>query len=403
MKKPRGKQPTKPNEAKALLSKPMELKGTHKATFTIPVIYRRTFNWTSPEVNFVPVNHRSFIIYRGDLEAEEYRRDLYTNLSLGVESLTLYPNIRKETNNESVRVELKEAILAASLTNRYVQVTIPKPKDPGLYKVLRQDMEELSGELGFEYSTNNTGINCTFKFPKHDIKYYAMESKICVQNAISSLKFFRELISNEKFYGALSGKDELSYNINRLEIIMDRYYSDALNIIWDLPNISKPGYYLWIQSCERILDEFLFITKETSKALKILKPEDIQLLELDRDIFGYVWEKALEKGLEFCDAAISTIELLPDKQCTKRAFELLYEYEQHRQKIDMSQSKFIKLFTGEDRYFKDPKSAQRLLTASFHLNNIFQASERIIVFSSSIVKNTLRLGMFDGDLIKVDG
>ena len=395
MKKPRGKQPTKPNVAKALLSKSMELKGSHKATFTIPVIYRRTFNWTSPEVNFVPVNHRSFIIYRGDLETEEYRRDMYTKITLDINSLPQYPNSRLKGTSETIQAELKEAILAASLKNRYVQITVPKIQDSGLYKALKKDMEELSSELGFEYSTDHIGIHCTFKFPKHDIKYYAMESKACVQNAISSLKFFRGLISKEKFNGAITGQEELVYNINRLEILMDRYYSDALNIIWDRPNIAKPGYYLWIQSCERILDEFLFITKETSKALKILKPEDIQLLELDRDIFGYVWEKAIEKSLEFCETAISTIELEPDTQCIETAFLNINKYEQHRRKIDMSQSKFIKLFTGEDRYFKDPKSAQRLIAASFHLNNIFQASERIIVFSTSIVKNTLRVGMFD--------
>jgi hypothetical protein len=391
MKKLRGKQPTKPDVKKALISRSMELKGTHKATFTIPVIYRRTFNWDSPEVDFVPVNHRSFLIYRGDLETEEYRRDMYTKLKLDINDLPTYSKHRLKKQDETVIVELKEAILAASLKNRYVEITIPKPKEQGLYKTLKQDMEELADELGFEYSTDNLGIKCTFKFPKHDLKYYAMESKLCVKNALAEIKHFCSQVEKNKFEGALNGQEELLYNIERLEILMDRYYSDALNIMWDLPNLSAPGYFLWINACEFILDEILFITKETANALKILKPEDIRLLEMERDIFGYVWEKATEKCLKYCETAISTIELETTHELIETAYSLIYDYEQHRKKIDMSQSKFIKLFTGEDRYLKNPKSAQRLMAASFHLNNIFQASERIIGFSTSIVKNTLRL------------
>jgi hypothetical protein len=391
MKKPRGKQPTKPDVKKALISKSMELKGAHKATFTIPVIYRRTFNWDSPEVEFVPINHRCFLVYRGDLETEEYRRDMYTKLKLDINDLPTYSKKRLKSQDGIEIIELKEAILAMSLKNRYVEITLSKPKNKDLFKILKKDMEELADELGFEYSSDREGIKCTFKFPKHDIKYYAMESKLCVQNALSEIKHFCTKVEKNKFEGALNIQEELLYNIERLEILMDRYYSDSLNIIWDLPNISAPGYFLWINACELILDEILFITKETANALKILKPEDIQLLEMERDIFGYVWEKATEKCLLYCSTAISTIELDTTPEIIETAYSLISDYEEHRKKIDMSQSKFIKLFTGEDRYFQDPKSAQRLMAASFHLNNIFQASERIIGFSNSIVKNTLRL------------
>jgi len=395
MKKPRGKQPTKPDRQKALLSRNMELKGSDKAAFTIPVIYRKTFGWDSPSITFVPINHRGFVMFRGDLESEEYRRDLYSKITLDIETLPLYSKNRVNKNDESVLVELKEAILAASVKDRYVQITIPKPKNSALYDFLKQDMEALVSELGFEYSTDHVGIQCIFKFPKHDIKYYAMESRLCVQYAINSLNHFRKLITDEKFKGALSGNDELFYNINRLELLMDRYYSDALNIIWDLPNISSPGYFQWIYSCERIMDEFLFIAKETNNAINSIKPEDIQFIGLDKDIFSVVWEKAIENSLEYCGTAISTIELEPDNKCIQNAFSLIYNYEQHRKQLGTSQSKFIKLFTGESSYFKDIARAQRLLTASYYLNNIFQASERIIVFSNSIVKSTLRLGLFE--------
>jgi hypothetical protein len=339
----------------------------------------------------VPVNHRCFLISRGDLETEEYRRDIYTKLKLDINDLPTYSKNRLKSNDSVETIELKEAILAASLKNRYVEIILPKPKNKDLYKTLKKDMEYLSDELGFEYSTDSKGIKCTFKFPKHDIKYYAMESKICVQNALAEIDHFCSLVTENKFEGALANQDELMYNIGRLEILMDRYYSDSLNIMWDLPNLSPPGYFLWINACELILDEILFITKETANALKILKPEDIRILEMERDIFGYVWEKATEKCLKYCATAISTIELEPSSKTIETAYSMINEYEHHRKKIDTSQSKFIKLFTGEDRYFKDPKSAQRLMAASFHLNNIFQASERIVGFSNSIVKNTLRL------------
>ena len=244
MKKPRGKQPTKPDVKKALISRSMELKGTHKATFTIPVIYRRTFNWDSPEVNFVPLNHRCFLVYRGDLDTEEYRREMYTKLKLDINDLPTYAKNRLKSQDTIEVIELKEAILAASLKNRYVEITIPKPREQGLYKILKQDMEELADELGFEYSADSSGIKCTFKFPKHDIKYYAMESKICVQNALAEIKYFCNQVEKNKFEGALKVQEELLYNIERLEILMDRYYSDALNIIWDVPSISCPGYFL---------------------------------------------------------------------------------------------------------------------------------------------------------------
>jgi hypothetical protein len=395
MKKPRGKQPTKPNIQKALIKRDMELKGADKAAFTIPIIYRKTFGWEHPGVTFVPINHRGFVIFRGDLDTEEYRRDMYTKIKLDITTLPKYAKNRLLIDDETILAELKEAILTASLKDRYVQIAIPKPKDAKLYECIKKDMEKLVSELGFEYSTNHEGIQCIFKFPKHDIKYYAMESKVCVQSAISSLNYFRDVITDKKFPGAISGIDDLQYNINRLELLMDRYHSDALNIIWDLPNISCPGYFLWIYSCERILDEFLFIAKETRNAIKCLKPEDIQIIGKERDLFGFVWDKAVEKGLEYCEMAVSTIDLTPDINCMQNAFSLVYDYESHREKLGVNQSKFIKLFAGEEKYFKDPNRAQRLLTASFHLNNIFQASERIIVFSTSIVKNTLRIGLFD--------
>ena len=401
MKKLRGKQPTKPNIQKALIKRNLELKGVDKAAFTIPIVYRKTFGWVHPGVTFVPINHRGFVIFRGDLDSEEYRRDMYTKIKLDVATLPKYSKNRLEKDDVTANIELKEAILAASLKDRYIEVTIPKPKDTNLYECVKDDMEKLVSELGFEYSTDHEGVHCIFKFPKHDIKYYAMESKVCVLSAIRSLNYFRNLIAEKKFQGAITGIDELQYNINRLELLMDRYHSDALNIIWDLPNISCPGYFLWIYSCERILDELLFITKETANAIKCLKPEDIRIIGKEKDLFGFVWDKAVEDSLEYCELAASTIDLEPDKNCIQTAFSLVYDYESHREKLGANQSKFIKLFTGEEKYFKDPTRAQRLLTASFHLNNIFQASERIIVFSTSIVKNTLRIGLFNENKSKI--
>ena len=220
-----------------------------------------------------------------------------------------------------------------------------------------------------------------------------MESKICLQNTIKSFNYFSNLISEKKYSGAVLGAEELLYNITRLELLMDRYFSDALNIIWDLPNTSSPGYFLWIYSCERIIDEFLFIAKETLNATQVLKPEDIKTIGKDTDIFAFVWNKAVEKSLEFCELAASTISLEPENVSIKKALNLVYDYEQHRKQIGVNQDKFIKLLSGDEKYFKDLNRAKRLLTASCHLNNIFQSSERIIIFATSISKNTLRLGL----------
>jgi hypothetical protein len=197
----------------------------------------------------------------------------------------------------------------------------------------------------------------------------------------------------------LTMAEELVYHITRFELLMDRYYSDALNIMWDLPSITTPGFFLWINSCERIMDEFLFIAHETRNALMNLKVEDLKVISIDKNIFGYVWSRAVEKGLEFCEKALSTIEL--DQQCSEflGSFTLIFEHERHRLKAKTDQSKFIGLLE-EDIPLKDPARAQRLLTASYHLNNIFQARERIIVYSTSIAKTTLHIGTFDDQYLE---
>jgi hypothetical protein len=395
MQKLRGKQPTKPDQKKALQKRQMELKGTEKATLTVPIIYRKTFNWDSPEISFVPINHRSFVIYRGDLDREEYKRDKYTKITLDIDKLPEYATSRIKCSEVAALMELKEAILAASLRDRFVQITIPKPKDKKLYECIKEDIEDLMSELGFEFSTDHKGIQCTFKFPKHDIEYYSMESKNCVKSALESLHYFRSQLLEKRFTGVASDTNELIYNIQRLELLMDRYFTDAMNIIWDLPNISSPGYFLWIYSCERILDEFLFIAKETNNAIKSLKPEDLKHFSKAKDIFSFVWDKAVENGLDFCSDAISTISLESNNEYLSSAFTLIFNYEQHQKTIGKNQDKFIKYLTAEESYLKDKASAQRLLTASYHLNNIFQASERIIVYSTSIAKNSLRINLYD--------
>ena len=393
LKKMRGKQPTKPDVKKALLNRNLELKGADNASLTIPIIYRKTFAWDHPDVTFVPINHRSFVVFKGDLDTEEYQRDNFLKVSLDINTIPHYVKNRVKKDDYTLLIELKEALLAASLKDRYMQITIPRPKDPKLYKCLKADMEVIVGEFGLEYSTDHEGIQLTFKFPKHDIKYYAMESRICLQNALASLEYFRNSIKDDRFEGALEGIEDLLYDINRLELLMDRYFSDSLNLIWDLPNISCPGYYLWVSALENIMDEFMYITRETNNTIKSVKAEDIQFIRKDKDIFGLVWDKAVEKCLEFCDSALATMELEPDDDCIQAAFGVVYNYEQHRRKIGSERTRFIKLFAGEDRYFKDTNRAARLLTASYHLNNIFQSSERIIDYSNLIAKNTLRIGI----------
>jgi hypothetical protein len=393
MKKLRGKQPTKPDVNKALMNRNLDLKGADKASMTIPIIYRKTFSWDQPGVTFVPINHRSFVVFKGDLDTEEYLRDTYSKVVLDINSIPHYVKNRVSKDDYTLIVELKEALLAASLKERYMQITIPKPKDQKLYDCLRTDMEEIVGELGFEYSTDHEGIQLTSKFPKHDIKYYAMESKVCLQNSLSSLEYFRGLIKKDRFEGALAGIEDLLYNTNRLELLMDRYFSDSLNLIWDLPNVSCPGYFLWVNACENIMDEFMYISRETSNTIKSVKAKDIQFIGKDKDIFGFVWDKAVEKSLEFCNSALETMVLEPDDNCIQAAYSVVYNYEQHRKKIGSERSRFVKLFAGEGRYFRDTDRAARLLTASYHLNNIFQSTERIIDYSNLIAKNTLRIGI----------
>jgi len=395
MKKPRGKQPTRPDLKKALQQRNMELKGSDRSTLTIPIIYRRTFDWTSPEINFVPINHRSFVVFRGDLDNEEYQRGLYRKIILDVETLPNYAKKRVNTEQGRVVIELKEAILAASIKDRYVQLTIPKPNDHDLYDCIRSDMEAMVSELGFEYSTDHEGIQCVFKFPKHDFKYYFMESKNCVQNAINALKHFQHILDEKKVRSKVKECKEMLYNINRQELLMDKYYTDGMSLLWDLPNIACPGQFLWINACELIMDEFQFIANETENAISVLEPMDIGYIGMDKDIFNIVWSKALETSLTFCEKAINTITVEPDDECIDNALSLIYEFELHWKSAGPIQSKFIKLFTGEEKYFKDKKRAQKLLAASYHLNNIFQSSERVIVFSTYIAKNTLGIGMFN--------
>jgi len=301
MKKRRGKQPVKPDTGEALKERVVYLKGVQGSTMNIPIIYRRTFDWNSDSVIFHPVNRRAFVVYRADMDQEELHQESYTIRELDTDTLPWYSRGRVEADPDdpSRLEELRETLVSLSLADRYVHVDVPRPEDRELERCLRDDLELLSSELGYSYSMVTGAYRCTFVFSRYTNRQIMNRSIAVLMSAIGLLREFIGNLLELSLSEAGAKLEEIAYSVHMSEMNMDRIYTDALNVLWDLPATEEAGYFLVSQSCERAHDEIEYLVNSSLQALELLDDggKDDVLSILYEELIA-IWRSSIGNALD---------------------------------------------------------------------------------------------------------
>ncbi|MGA1821797.1 MAG: hypothetical protein ACMUIG_04660 [Thermoplasmatota archaeon] len=310
MKKRRGKQPVKPNVGEAMKERLISLKGSQFSTMNIPIIYRRTFGWYDDSVIFKPINKRSFVVYSPEIRHEEMRTSEYVHRILDISSLPWYSKNRvsAEKGMSSNVEELQEMLVSLSLTDRYVNIDIPKPEDPDLDICLREDLEGLAGELGYVYSSGPDNYRCTFIFPKHSNEQIVKLSAELLGGTISVLQDFTESVFDLGLEQSRRKLDDIRYSVNMNEVRMDSLYTQSLNVLWDLPQVEMAGHFLIIQACERAFDEIQYVVDTSYRLSDSLSCSDDDIEILLWDEFVSLWRTSLSPSLSVLRESLDLIE-----------------------------------------------------------------------------------------------
>ena len=344
MKKRRGKQPVKPNISEAMKERLVYLKGVQGSTMNIPIIYRRTFDWESDSVVFKPMNKRAFIVYRSDLDNEELDPANFITRELYIDELPWYHENRvgADKKDRSRNEELREMLVSHSLADRFVHVDIPKPEDKELDMALREDLESLSDELGYSYSTIPGAYRCTFTFPRHTNEQMVNRSVSVLRSTIKVLYSLINDLLELKRQEVMDRMDEVHYSIGMAEINLDRIYTDSLNVHWDLPNTEPAGYFLLSQVCERAHDEIEYLVDSSIELLEMLDCciEDDDVLELLYEEMISVWRSSIGKALNWLESVIETVDQ-DEEEAMKRCLTIIREYRSFKQNRSSIQDRYI--------------------------------------------------------------
>jgi hypothetical protein len=333
------------------------------------------------------------VVFKSKLEQEEFQEDAYTEFTIDLKHLPWYFENRKSVKGipqdaPSLRAQVKEMLIAASLIDRFVKVFIPKPDDPELYEILKKDIELLTDELGCIYYTSPQGVTCIFKFPYTDMKTLASRGKAAALEALQLIKHFIQTVRGRGYEGAKGEISELVYGLERAEIHMDEIYANTINVAWDLPQTECIGYFLLTHLCEELVDELTTIALETHKILEMTDAKDVISKQTGEDLFKYIWLQCIDEPVNFCENALNTIT--PDNRAGTRSrisetLELIQNRYTYFEKYRHRQYEVLKLFS-------DPRATIRatsLMKASYHLYKIQQTAERLVDLASGIAKKSL--------------
>jgi len=306
MKKRRGKQPVKPDLEEAMKERIVSLKGKQFSTMNLPMIYRRTFNWTGDSVLFKPVDRRSFVVMRPDTKDEELRTSEYAQKDLDLSDLPWYHEGRasSETNLPPDMEELKEMLIALSLNERYVDIHIDRPKDRGLDMKLRSDLEYLSRDQGFKFSLIDDRYICTFLFPKNDLAQMEVMSSELLVRSIRMMRDFANQVVDLEWKVAPERISDLLYSIKTIESSMDSLYTDSINLLWDPPQLEVPGLFLMIQAHEAANDELEAIAKDSLRFVSTLPTGNMDIRDLIWEEFVQVWRTSVLPSLDEYEALL---------------------------------------------------------------------------------------------------
>ncbi|MBN1540121.1 MAG: hypothetical protein JW939_08255 [Candidatus Thermoplasmatota archaeon] len=338
MKKRKGKQPVKPDEGEAMKERLIYLKGLQGSTMNIPIIYRRTFGWNMDSVVFKPINRRSFVVFRPDLEEEEIDLSGYRVMTLDVGDLPVYSRKRVEmvTPDNSILEELRESLVSLSLVDRYVHIDIPRVDDGQLNDCIMSDLEHLSSELGCSYTITPTSHRCTFVFPKYTNEQIVTRARNSIRGSIEA---FRKLIDDvldldRSTFG--NRMKEVGFLIRRAEINIDKIYTSALNVLWDLPQVEPAGHFIVSQSIERIHDEMEYMVQITEEALKLLEDCQEGFQDILFEELVSVWRTSIGRSIQGLELGLEAIDLT-DQEAVDRCLEMIRSYREEKTNRSSSQ------------------------------------------------------------------
>ncbi len=346
MKKRRGKQPVKPNYEEAMKERLVYLKGLQGSTMNIPIIYRRTYDWNMDSVIFKPVNKRSFVVSRPDLDVEEINQMNYVVTTLDVKELPFYAANRNtcEKPDSPMLEELRETLVSFSLLDRYVHIDVKKTGDSGLDGCLMNDLEYLSSELGYSYSITRDAFRCTFVFPKFTSSQIVTRA---INTIYGSIEAFRSLSVDilDLDPNTLTNRvQEIGFIIKRAEVNLDLIYTDALNVHWDLPQVEPAGYFLLTQSMERAHDEMEYIINATKEALELLEkcPKDASKILFEELVS--VWRGSVGRAIQGLELGLEGVNM-DKKAALQRSLEMVRSYREEKKNRSSSQDAVIKQLT----------------------------------------------------------
>ncbi|MGA1847798.1 MAG: hypothetical protein ACMUHB_00530 [Thermoplasmatota archaeon] len=346
MKKRRGKQPVKPDIEEALKERLVYLKGMQGSTMNIPIIYRRTFDWTGDSVVFKPINKRSFVVYRSDLADEEIDQDNYLVRELDVMDLPWYGENRScvEKPDRVSTEELREALISISLVDRYIHVDVKKTGDPELDRCLRGDLEHLSTELGYAYSITKDAYRCTFIFPKHSNTQMVVKAVNATMGSIEAFEEFIDETMDLNVKTMAPRMEEVGYMVERSEVNLDQIYTNALNVHWDLPQTEKVGNFLLTQSCERAHDEMEYIVNASKEALGHLElcPGDASTILFEELVS--LWRTSVGRSVQKLKESLEAMNL-ERKGSIRTCLGMIRDYRDEKLKRSSSQDIVITQLT----------------------------------------------------------
>ncbi|MFO8050995.1 MAG: hypothetical protein R6V01_04775 [Thermoplasmatota archaeon] len=346
MEKRRGKQPVKPDIEEAMKERLVYLKGAQGSTMNIPMIYRRTFEWSSDPVVFKPINKRSFVVHRSDLDKEEMDLEGYRTVKLDVMDLPRYSGerLRENVGKVSKMEELTEALVSLSLKDRYIHIDVLRPEEPDLDRMVRRDLEHLSSELGYSYSMTPEAYRCTFIFPKHTNSQMVMKAVNVLRGSINAIDSLIADMMDLDMYGLKRRLSDLAYTIERAEVNMDRIYTDALNVHWDMPQTEPVGFFLLTQSCERLHDELEYIVDATMEAISLLEecPKDPSTILFEELVS--LWKSSLGRAIQNLSRGLEAIDMERGPS-VERSYLMIREYRERKESRTSSQDKVITQLT----------------------------------------------------------
>jgi len=399
MKKRRGKQPVKPNIEEALKPRLLDLKGTYNSSMNIPIVYRRTFGWKGDSVLFTPVNRRAFVVHRSGLENEELDLADYVRKRIHIGELPWYHRNRMHSgrDEEYYFEQLKEYLISLSLSDRYVQIDIDKPKEPGLDSCLRRDLEHLAGQLGYQYTTTSGTYRCTFVFPHFTNRQTVARCTHTLMESLEQLKDLGNRFEKLEVDKCLEALQDAVYGVRRTEANMDRYYTEALNVAWDLPQMEQIGHFLIIQYCERAYDEIQYLINHSQNVGNHLRDQDEDVVEFLWNLYLDLWKTSVRPSFEALEQVIDALER---RDSVLQCLDMIRRRRQQKELRTSPQQDYVsnlirRVETMTIRSTRDKGyrvlADKPILEVIHHLFSINQSCERITEISANIATTSLYL------------